>query len=104
MLYYEAKIEVTAQGMKTLEENNFVLVPGMPAQIMIQLGERGGETFFSNLKLTIPFLIAAISAISAFFIGIFSIYKKERSILVFLSTLWGLFVLWFCTMEILFPH
>jgi len=38
--YYEAKIEITPEGMKTLKENDFVLVPGMPAQAMIQLGER----------------------------------------------------------------
>ena len=39
MPYYEAKIEVTPDGMKTLEENNFKLVPGMPATVMIRLGD-----------------------------------------------------------------
>lgn len=38
--YYEAKVEITKEGMKTLKENNFVLVPGMPAQAMIQIGDR----------------------------------------------------------------
>ena len=38
--YYEAKIEITPEGMKTLKENDFFLVPGMPAQAMIQLGDR----------------------------------------------------------------
>jgi len=38
--YYEAKIEITSEGMKTLRENDFILVPGMPVQAMIQLGER----------------------------------------------------------------
>ena len=38
--YYEAKIEVTKDGKQTLKENNFILVSGMPAQVMISLGER----------------------------------------------------------------
>ena len=40
MPYYEAKIEVTAEGIQTLKDNKFVLVSGMPAQAMIQLGDR----------------------------------------------------------------
>ncbi|MEA1892804.1 MAG: HlyD family type I secretion periplasmic adaptor subunit [Campylobacterota bacterium] len=38
--YYEAKVAVTKEGLETLKENNFVLVSGMPAQVMIQLGNR----------------------------------------------------------------
>ncbi|RLA72826.1 MAG: HlyD family type I secretion periplasmic adaptor subunit [Epsilonproteobacteria bacterium] len=38
--YYEAKIEVTENGMQTLKEKKYVLVSGMPAQVMISLGER----------------------------------------------------------------
>jgi epimerase transport system membrane fusion protein len=38
MPFYKAKIEVTPNGMKTLEENNLTLVVGMPATVMIQLG------------------------------------------------------------------
>jgi epimerase transport system membrane fusion protein len=38
--YYEAKIEVTKEGEEILKKNNFVLVSGMPAQVMIQLGNR----------------------------------------------------------------
>jgi len=40
MPYYEAKIEVTPEGMGYRNEYGFVLVAGMPAQIMIQLGDR----------------------------------------------------------------
>jgi len=40
MPYYEAKIEVNKEGLKTLKENDFVLVSGMPAQVMIKLGDR----------------------------------------------------------------
>jgi epimerase transport system membrane fusion protein len=38
--YYEAKIEVTQEGKKILEENKFVLVSGMPAEVMINIGDR----------------------------------------------------------------
>ncbi len=38
MPFYKAKIEITPEGMKTLKENNFILVPGMPATAMIKLG------------------------------------------------------------------
>jgi hypothetical protein len=74
-------------------------------QILVASGQRGGEKFFSNLWLTIPILIAGISGISAFFTGIIGIIKsKETSVLVFLAVLIGLFVLWFCLGEILYPH
>ena len=72
--------------------------------LLVSLGERGGQTFFSNLKLTIPMLIAAASAIASLFVGIVAVFKKERHLLVFLSIAIGLFVLWWCLAEILFPH
>ena len=40
MPYYEAKVEVTTNGIETLKENGFVLVSGMPAQVMIKIGDR----------------------------------------------------------------
>jgi hypothetical protein len=74
-------------------------------QLLAASGQRGGDTFFSNLALSIPIVIAGISGISAFCTGIISIIKsKERSILVFLATLIGLFVLLFVSGEILMPH
>ena len=73
--------------------------------LMIASGQRGGETFFSNLYLTIPFLLAAISAISSFFTGIIGVFKeKEKSILVFFSIIIGFLVFLFILGEILFPH
>lgn len=73
--------------------------------LAVALGQRGGETFFSNLILTIPILLAGVSGILSFFTGITSIVKsKERSVLVFLATVLGLFVLFFVMGEILFPH
>ena len=73
--------------------------------IFVTLGEKGGASFFSNLKLTIPILLAAISGIAAFFIGLFDIIaKRDYSISVFLSTLLGLFVLIYTLGEACFPH
>lgn len=40
MPYYEAKIEVTKDGMELLREYDFVLVSGMPADVMIKIGDR----------------------------------------------------------------
>jgi len=73
--------------------------------LFIKLGEKGGQTFFSNLKLTIPFILAAASGIFSFFTGIISILKnKERSVLIFISTGIGAFVLFWILAEVLFPH
>ena len=73
--------------------------------IFIALGQRGGETFFSNLFLTIPMLFATTCAIASFFTGIISIFRdKEKSFLLFFSVLIGFFVLLFCFCEIIFPH
>lgn len=72
---------------------------------IVALGYRGGDTFFSQPALTIPILIAAICGVTAFLTGLLSIVKnKERSSLVILSTLIGLFVLIFILGEILTPH
>ncbi|NIT04412.1 hypothetical protein GTO10_05950 [Candidatus Saccharibacteria bacterium] len=74
-------------------------------QLLVASGQRGGATFFSNPLLAIPGLLMGISGIAAFFTGAFSVVRsKERSILVFLATLFGLFVLIFVLGEILYPH
>ena len=73
--------------------------------ILVALGQRGGDTFFSNLELTIPMLVAGVSSVSALVTGIIGIVKnRERSVLVFLATAIGLVVLTFSLGEILFPH
>jgi drug/metabolite transporter (DMT)-like permease len=73
--------------------------------LLVESGERGGATFFSNLKLTIPFLAAAISAIAAFFTGLFSVFKeKNHSVLVYFAIIVGLFVLIFLIGEFTYPH
>jgi hypothetical protein len=68
-------------------------------------GQRGGDTFFSNLALAIPILLAGISGISAFFTGIIGIIKsKDRSVIVFIATIIGFFVLFWLLAEVLVPH
>lgn len=65
----------------------------------------GGETFFSNLRLSLPILLAGLCGIAAFFTGSAGIvFSRERSVLVFLAVLIGLFVLVFFLGEVLFPH
>jgi len=72
---------------------------------LVATGQRGGDTFFSNLLLAITILIAAISAVSSFFIGIISVIKSgERAFFVYISTLIGFIVLLYGLGEIIFPH
>jgi hypothetical protein len=73
--------------------------------LLVAFGERGGETFFSNFRLSLLILPAGIAGIAAFFAGIIGIVKsRERSIIVFVATLIGFFVLFFVAGEILVPH
>ncbi len=44
--YYEAKIKVTKEGKQTLKDNGFILISGMPAQVMIQIGDRTALSYF----------------------------------------------------------
>ena len=73
--------------------------------LFIELGETGGETILSNLKLGIPGLAAAMSGPSAFILGLFAIIRHgERSISVFLSSVIGFLILMWVLAEVLFPH
>lgn len=38
--YYLARVEVTPEGLKELAQQHLVLVPGMPAEVLINTGER----------------------------------------------------------------
>lgn len=71
----------------------------------VKTGYRGGETYWSQPVLSIPFTIAWICGLAEFFTGIYSVIKeKERSVSVFVSILWGGFVLFFILGEIVVPH
>ena len=68
-------------------------------------GSRDDQTFFDNPVLSIPILLAGLAGISAFLTGIVSIFKsKECSIIVFVATTFGLFILFFVLGEIFVPH
>jgi len=74
-------------------------------RFFVALGQTGGETFFDNLYLGIPGILAGISIVSAFFTGIWSIIRhKERSVFVFISTFIGFLALIFLIGEFTVPH
>jgi len=73
--------------------------------LLVALGQEGGETFFDNLALSIPGILGAICGVSAFFSGIYSIFKhRERSLLVFLASFIGFLITFFVLGEITIPH
>jgi len=73
--------------------------------IMAASGQRGGDTITSNLWLGIPGLLAGVCAISSLVIGAIAILRsKERSVVVILATIIGLFVLIFLLSGFLFPN
>ena len=70
--------------------------------VLAATGQEGGETFFSNLYLAIPGLLAFVSGIAASLTGITSIiFLKERAILVFAATAVGLLIIAFMLGDIL---
>jgi hypothetical protein len=72
--------------------------------ILVSTGQEGGDTYFSNLYLAIPGMLAIISGVAAFLTGIISIILvKERGFLVFLATAIGLLVIVFMVGDLLFP-
>jgi len=74
------------------------------ARLIVASGQEGGETFFSNLYISIPMLLAGLSGALAFFLGVIGIIKsKERSPLVFIAALIGLLILGFAAGELLGP-
>lgn len=74
-------------------------------QLLATSGQQGGDTFFSNPGLAIVALLMGISGVLAFVAGTMCIVRdKERSIVVFLCTALGLFVLIFWLGEVLVPH
>lgn len=44
--YYEAKIKLTSKGLEQVKEYGFNLLPGMPAEVMIKIGERTPLSYF----------------------------------------------------------
>jgi cytochrome bd-type quinol oxidase subunit 2 len=71
---------------------------------LIASGQRGGETFFSNLWLSATMLPAAVAAVTAGVFGVGALRRRDRSVVVFLAIIVGTFVALFAIAEILFPH
>jgi hypothetical protein len=64
--------------------------------VLIASGQRPGDTFTSNLTLSIPALLAGVCSIGAFVTGLIAvIFRAERSPLVFLATAVGLLAIAF---------
>ena len=63
------------------------------------------EDIIMRPGVALPMLAGFISGIAAFFTGIIGIVKrKDRSVIVFLSTAVGFLMLLWCLAEFIFPH
>jgi len=68
-------------------------------------GQKGGDTFFSNLWLAGTLMAATASAVAAAGAGFSSIVRdRERSIAVLITTTFGLLVLAYFVAEVALPH
>ena len=73
--------------------------------LLVAAGQRGGEEFFDNLWLTVPFLGAYLAGVSAFILGVVAMTAfGERSVTVVAATILGLLITAFGVLEVLFPH
>ena len=70
----------------------------------VMAGQRGGDTFFSNLTLTVPILISALAAIAGGVVGVIARRHDDRSILVKSAIFVGAIVVLWIAAEIAFPH
>jgi uncharacterized membrane protein YphA (DoxX/SURF4 family) len=76
-----------------------VLLVGYFFLMVNVFNQRGGDTFFSNLNLTIPMLAAWACGVLSLILGLVAVFKtKSRAILVYivlllsaLTTLYGIF-------------
>ena len=73
--------------------------------LLIQSGQRGGETFFSNPWLAAAGLGAAVSAIAGGVLGVLALVRDgDRSGLVVLAVVVGALVALWVGLELAFPH
>jgi hypothetical protein len=78
---------------------------GLNSVFRVVSGQRGDDTFSSNLLLAVPILLAGTCGIAAFVTGLIGVVKsRERSILVFLAIFIGFDILVFAAGEFLIPH
>ncbi len=63
-------------------------------RLLADSGERGGESFFGNFKLSLLVILAGIAVVASLFTGLISIFKyRERALSTLLATLISFFVL-----------
>ena len=67
-------------------------------------GQRGGDTFFSNLWLALPMTTAAFAAVAAGVTAAAAWWKHDRTFLVAIAMVVGAFATMFAAGELLFPH
>jgi hypothetical protein len=73
--------------------------------LMFAAGMSGGDSFFENLWLAIPVMLAGASGFGAAVTGLYALIgRHERSMYVFVATLVGLFVLFIFVEEVLIGH
>jgi hypothetical protein len=73
--------------------------------LLVISGRRGGDSFFSNLWLSVTILSAAGLAIAAGAVGLVAAIRDgERSLVVGVGIVFGFSILLFTVGEIAFPH
>lgn len=83
----------------------FFLLLGVSILISDWQGYVASQTIFDNLPIAVPMIFAIASALASFIIGLIAIFKsKERSVLIFITTVIGFFFALLFMGEILFPH
>ncbi len=71
--------------------------------VLVGSGQKADDTLYSNLVLTIPGALAGLSAVAALVTGALGIIRsRERSLLVFISSATGLYLIIAIVVEILF--
>jgi hypothetical protein len=72
---------------------------------LVAAGQRGGETFFSNLWLSVPGLGGAACAIAGGVAAVLAMTREhDRGWRTISSTVLGAVVALWVTLEIVFPH
>lgn len=71
---------------------------------LVASGQRGGDSFFWSLLLTVPFLGAGVAAVAAACCGVAAVRNDDRSVVVLASIVVGTAVVLFAAGEIVAPH
>ncbi|SDN73674.1 hypothetical protein [Acetanaerobacterium elongatum] len=97
----KSKLGICAASLLLL----FFLLLGASILISDWQGYVASQTIFDNLPIAIPMVFAIACALASFITGLIAVLKsKERSVLIFITTIVGLFFTLLFLGEILFPH